>query len=199
MPNSGNRGSSNRGNSNRNSGNRGNSNRGGNRSYGGDQQMFSGGGANNDDSNDAFYMVKENLQIAIQQTKTKLQALQTAYTALEDAEQGNFTDDQNDSFSDQGGANTGGSNGGNRGRQNFADSNDSSDGRTMAGRQQDAQDFTPQDLNRFLREGDRGEDGSYDLRTKEGRALQAAGWVDDEGFAIKGVGRNQIAHSGMNR
>jgi hypothetical protein len=198
MPSTSNRGGNNRGNSNRNTSNR-NSNRGNsNRSYGGDQSMFSGN-AQGEDQNNYFFMAKDNLQNAISHAEMQLQALQTAYSALEDVEQGNFTDDQNESFSGQGGGNSGGSNGGNRGRQNFADSNDASDGRTMAGRQQDAQDFTPQDLNRFLRDGDRGEDGSYDLRTKEGRALQAAGWVDDDGYAIKGAGRNQIAHSGMNR
>jgi hypothetical protein len=74
---------------------------------------------------------------------------------------------------------------GNQGRANYADSNDETDGRTMAGRQNDADEYTEQELQQFLRSAQRSEvDGSIDLRTTEGRALQAAGYIDDEGFEI---------------
>lgn len=77
---------------------------------------------------------------------------------------------------------------GNQGRANFADSNDETDGRTRAGRDQDDEEFSDRELRGFLRNKPQEamkEDGeAFDLRTKIGRALEAAGLVDDEGFPI---------------
>lgn len=92
------------------------------------------------------------------------------------------------------GGNSGGrqssNNRGNQGRANFSGGpNDASDGRTTAGRQQDDQDFTQDQLMEFIQnpdQNDLNEDNSFDLRTKVGRALQAAGLIDDDGFPIEG-------------
>jgi hypothetical protein len=82
--------------------------------------------------------------------------------------------------------------GGNQGRQNYADSDDADDGRTMAGRQaHDAEEYTEEQLQEFINSAPRNQDESIDLRTKEGRALQAAGWVDDEGFELQQTGGNR--------
>jgi hypothetical protein len=79
--------------------------------------------------------------------------------------------------------------GGNRGRQNFAASNDENDDRTLAGRQaHDAEEFTQEQLMQFLKNpdpNDLNDDQSFDRRTKVGRALHAAGMIDDDGFPIE--------------
>jgi hypothetical protein len=66
----------------------------------------------------------------------------------------------------------------------------------MAGRQMhDAEGMDPQELTGFLSSAPRNDDNSIDLRTTEGRALKAAGWVDEEGFEIDNI-VSQYSRSG---
>jgi hypothetical protein len=110
--------------------------------------------------------IKQDMEYAIQQAEQKLNALQIAYNALEQADEGLDEGNGNSGFSGQG-----------RG---------STDDQSNNGQQE----FTPADLNEFLKTGARSDvDGSYDLRTREGRALEVAGWIDTEGFPITGRGR----------
>lgn len=88
----------------------------------------------------------------------------------------------------------------NPGRRNFSGgSNDINDDRTEAGRvAHDAEDFSQDELYDFLNnpdQNDLNEDGSFDRRTKVGRALYAAGLIDDNGNpneeAVGNIGRNR--------
>lgn len=108
--------------------------------------------------------------------------------------QGNRSSMGNSSSSSSNRGSSGQQGNSNRGRQNFADSNDGTDDRTIAGRQDDDQEFSQQELMEFLRNPSpdmlsKNDDQKYDLRTKEGRALQAAGLVDDDGYAVQTTGR----------
>lgn len=98
----------------------------------------------------------------------------------------------------------------NSGRQNFSGgSNDETDDRTIAGRSHDDEDFTQDQLYEALDnpdQNDLNEDGSFDRRTKIGRALYAAGMIDDNGFPIestsgseRGNNRNRGNRSSSNR
>lgn len=184
MPNTGRGQSGNQsGNRNFSRGGRGNSNSNRNRS----PMNFRGSNFNSGDQGnqggDYFMQIKQDMEYVIQQTEQKLNALQIAYNALEQANEGMDEGNGNQGFSGHGRGST----------------DDQIDGRTTAGRQQEAEEYSPQDLNEFLKTGARSTvDGSYDLRTTEGRALEAAGWVDQEGFPIQGRGRmfindNQVA------
>lgn len=93
----------------------------------------------------------------------------------------------------------------NSGRRNFADSNDTSDDRTEAGRvAHDAEEFTQDQLIQMLNNPENtwlNEDGTFDRRTKPGRALYAAGMIDDDGnpdpqYINQGRGRNRPVRSG---
>lgn len=128
-----------------------------------------------------FYSLKEQLESAIDVTQNQLQALQNAYDALDQAEIGG---DDDSSFQGRNRDNQGDRERNIPGRRNFANSNDETDGRTVAGRMQEADDYSDNDLMEFFNNAPRAEDGSIDLRTKEGRALEAAGWVDEQGFEI---------------
>lgn len=93
---------------------------------------------------------------------------------------------------------------GGRGNRSFSNSDNPDDDRTLAGRMaHDADGYSDEDLNEFLNTARRNEDDSIDLRTEEGRALRAAGYIDDDGFPFEGQtsrgssrGRNYSSNRG---
>jgi hypothetical protein len=148
--------------------------------------------------NDGFLTPLDNL---IEATEYKLNSLYQARQGYINAEQmeqsvagwnqnqgggGNFSS-SNRGYQNQGGGGGGSFSSGRTGGPNFSGgSNDSTDGRTMAGRMaHDADDVDPNELIGYLESAPRNQDESIDLRTAEGRALKAAGWVDEEGFEIQ--------------
>lgn len=88
----------------------------------------------------------------------------------------------------------------NEGRQNFSGgSDDESDDRTLAGREHDADDYGPDEIQEMIEgitDEDLNENGSVDKRSKVGRVLNSAGMLDDEGFIIRQQGRNSGGRSG---
>lgn len=90
--------------------------------------------------------------------------------------------------------------GGNRVRSR---SDNPDDLRTRAGREQhDADEFSERDLREFMRNADpdyTNQDGTFDRRTKIGRALFAAGMIDEEGFPVEGRGGNRGRNTGRGR
>lgn len=94
---------------------------------------------------------------------------------------------------------------GGRGNQSFSDSNNADDARTSRGRQtHDAEQFSASELRNFLNQRDQRymhEDGeTFDRRTFVGRALYAAGMIDDDGYPTNNNrGRNSSGNNGRGR
>ena len=145
-------------------------------------------------------MVFNAIEQQLQYHENQINILEEMRNLAEQYEQGEGDFTEEFSSSGRGGSNRGGrnlnndddsstarGNRGTQGRRNFADSNDSEDGRTLAGRQNDDDEFSDRELRGFLRNPPMeatNEDGSFDKRTKIGRALEAAGMIDDEGFPV---------------